>query len=306
MDIGFIGAGNIGFPIVRRLIGAGHRLFVHDLNPIPLKRLQAEGATIVPSPAQVAHSAELVMASLPTPQSVHLIVSGKEGLVNGSKIKCFVDLSTTGPTVAKQVAAELESRGIVQLDAPVSGGARGAEAGTLAVMVSGKRKQFEACEPVLRALGRVFYVGEEPGLGQTMKLVNNYLSAAVLALTAEATVMGVKSGLDPEKMIEVLNSGSGRNGATVDKFPKSVLTGTFDYGFSAGLMYKDVSLFAQEAEKLGSPTWIGTMVRQMWQFTCSQLGPDADFTRIVQINEQWAGVQVRARRSIKAPTAVQG
>lgn len=305
MDIGFIGIGNIGFPMARRLIGAGHHLFVHDLNSAALDRLQAEGATVVSSPAEAANCTELVMVSLPTPQSVQSVVSGKDGLVNGRKIQCFVDLSTTGPTIAKQVAVELESRGIVQLDAPVSGGARGAEAGTLAVMVSGNRQQFELFKPVLSSLGRVFYVGEEPGLGQTMKLVNNYLSAAVLALTAEAAVMGVKAGLDPEKMIEVLNAGSGRNSATVDKFPRSVLTGTFDYGFTAGLMHKDVSLFAQEAEKLGAPTWIGTMVRQMWQFTCSQLGPDADFTRIVQLNEKWAGVQVRARSASKDPMPVQ-
>ena len=297
MDIGFIGVGNIGFPMARRLLAAGHGLFVYDLNPKPLERLQAEGATIVASPAEVGSHAEVVMASLPTPQSVELVVSGKDGLLNGSKIQCFIDLSTTGPTIAKKTAEILETRGVVQLDAPVSGGARGAEAGTLAVMVSGKRQQFELFKPVLSTLGRVFFVGEEPGLGQTMKLVNNYLSAAVLALTAEAAVMGVKAGLDPAKMIEVLNSGSGRNSATVDKFPKSVLTGTFDYGFAAGLMYKDVSLFAQEAEKLGAPTWIGTMVRQMWQFTCSQLGPDADFTRIVQLNEKWAGVEVRARNA---------
>ena len=295
MDIGFIGVGNIGMPMARRLLKAGHHLIVCDLNSAAVDRMQAEGATVAGSPADVANAASLVMASLPTPQSVQVVVGGDKGLVNAKTIRCFVDLSTTGPTVAKQVAQLLGSKGIVQIDAPVSGGVHGAEAGKLAVMASGPRQQFEFVEPILSNLGRVFFVGEAPGLGQAMKLVNNYLSAAALALTSEATVMGVKAGLDPAKMIEVLNAGSGRNSATVDKFPRSILTGTFDYGFAAGLMYKDVSLFAQEAEKLGVPTWIGTLVRQMWQFTCSQMGPDADFTRIVQCNERWAGVEVRSR-----------
>jgi len=136
VNIGFIGVGNIGFPMARRLLSAGHALFVHDLNSDPLRRLQAEGATIVSTPGEAASRAEVVMASLPTPQSVEAVVSGKDGLMSGSKIQCFIDLSTTGPTVAKKVAEILESRGVVQLDAPVSGGARGAEAAGSKTLIS--------------------------------------------------------------------------------------------------------------------------------------------------------------------------
>jgi 3-hydroxyisobutyrate dehydrogenase-like beta-hydroxyacid dehydrogenase len=199
VDVGFIGVGNIGMPMARRLLKAGHHLIVCDLNSAAVDRVQAEGATVAGSPADIANAASLVMASLPTPQSVQVVVGGDKGLVNGKTIRCFVDLSTTGPTVAKQVAQLLGSKGIVQIDAPVSGGVHGAEAGKLAVMASGPRQQFEFVEPILSNLGRVFFVGEAPGLGQAMKLVNNYLSAATLALTSEATVMGVRGRARPRQ-----------------------------------------------------------------------------------------------------------
>jgi 3-hydroxyisobutyrate dehydrogenase-like beta-hydroxyacid dehydrogenase len=162
-------------------------------------------------------------------------------------------------------------------------------------MVAAATDQRDVAEPILSELGRVFTVGEEPGMGQVMKLANNYLAATALAATSEAIVYGVKAGLDPSVMIEVLNAGSGRNSATQDKFPRSVLPGTFDYGFTVGLMCKDLRLFGSSAEDLGVPQWIASAVRHYWQFSSDQLGDDADFTRIVQPIEGWAGVEARAQ-----------
>jgi 3-hydroxyisobutyrate dehydrogenase-like beta-hydroxyacid dehydrogenase len=182
----------------------------------------------------------------------------------------------------------------VQIDSPVSGGVGGAEKGTLAVMVSGPRAEIAAVEPALKVIGKLFVVGERPGLGQTMKLVNNVLSATAMAATSEALVTGVKAGLDPRQMLEVINSGTGRNTATEDKFSKAVLPGTFDIGFAAALMLKDVKLFLAEREMLGVPTDVIEAVCRLLQLTCDECGADADLSAVVLPVEKRAGVQVRA------------
>lgn len=296
MDIGFIGLGNMGQHMARRLIEAGHKLYVFDTRSEAMEKLAALGAKAASSPADVANRAETVMASLPTPDSVIAVATGKGGVIEGKLVKRFIDLSTTGSRVARQVAEALASRNIVQIDSPVSGGVNGANKGTLAVMVSGPKADVEIVKPALDIIGRVFVVGEKPGLGQTMKLANNMLTATALAATSEAMVMGVKAGLDPTQMIEVINAGSGRNTASVDKFPKSILPGTFDFGFATGLMMKDVRLGLEEAKALGVPTEVISAVGRAWELTCAEIGPEKDFTTIVQPVEKRAGVTVRARR----------
>ncbi len=296
MDIGFVGLGNMGQHMARRLIEAGHKLYVFDTRREAMEKLVALGAQAASSPADVANRAETVMASLPTPDSVIAVATGKGGVIEGKLVKRFIDLSTTGSRVARQVAEALASRNIVQIDSPVSGGVNGANKGTLAVMVSGPKADVEIVKPALDIIGRVFVVGEKPGLGQTMKLANNMLTATALAATSEAMVMGVKAGLDPTQMIEVINAGSGRNTASVDKFPKSILPGTFDFGFATGLMMKDVRLGLEEAKALGVPTEVISAVGRAWELTCAEIGPEKDFTTIVQPVEKRAGVTVRARR----------
>jgi len=296
MDIGFVGLGNMGQHMARRLIEAGHKLYVFDTRSEAMEKLVALGAQAASSPADVANRAETVMASLPTPDSVIAVATGKGGVIEGKLVKRFIDLSTTGSRVARQVAEVLALRNIVQIDSPVSGGVNGANKGTLAVMVSGPKADVEIVKPALDIIGRVFVVGEKPGLGQTMKLANNMLTATALAATSEAMVMGVKAGLDPTQMIEVINAGSGRNTASVDKFPKSILPGTFDFGFATGLMMKDVRLGLEEAKALGVPTEVISAVGRAWELTCAEIGPEKDFTTIVQPVEKRAGVTVRARR----------
>jgi 3-hydroxyisobutyrate dehydrogenase-like beta-hydroxyacid dehydrogenase len=190
----------------------------------------------------------------------------------------------------------LGEKGIAVVDAPVSGGVAGARKGTLAVMAACPRPLYERFAPVLATFGKVFHVGERPGMGQVMKLANNLLSATAMAITSEAVVMGVKAGLDPRTMMEVINSGSGRNTATETKFPDAVLPRKFDFGFATGLMYKDVKLCLEEAEAQQVPMWVGSAVRQLWQYANGKLGPDADFTRIVECIEDWAGIEVGGNR----------
>jgi hypothetical protein len=295
MEIGFVGLGTMGFHMTRRLIEAGHKLVVYDTRPEAVERLTKLGATAATSPKDVADRVETVMASLPSLDIVWAVAAGKDGVIEGKKIRRFVDLSTSGARMALRISEALAPKGIMQIDSPVSGGPGGAEKGTLAVMVSGPPAEIELLRPALSVIGRIFVIGERPGMAQTMKLANNLLSATAMAATSEAMVMGVKAGLDPAVMIEVINAGSGRNSASQDKFPRSILPGTFDYGFTNGLMYKDVRLCLDEAEGMGVPMWVGSMVRQMFQLSTMQHGADADFTSVVKCIEVWAGVEVRAR-----------
>ncbi len=296
MDLGFIGLGNMGAPMARRIIDAGHNVVVADLNRNAVEAAVAHGATAAATPREVADACEMLAVSLPSPEALRAVALGPDGVIHGAKAIRLIDLSTTGSKVSSQVAADLAKKDIVLVDAPVSGGVSGAAKGTLAVMVACNGQDYAAVEPMLKLLGRVFHVGTAAGMGQTMKLLNNYLSATAMAATAEAMVFGAKAGLDPAMMVEVVNAGSGRNSASQDKFPRAILPGTFDFGFTNALMYKDIKLFTEEAEAAGVPVWIGSIVRQVWQHVVSQVGPDADFTRVVQPYEQWAGVEVRAKR----------
>jgi 2-hydroxy-3-oxopropionate reductase len=293
MRLGFVGLGQMGSRMAARLLDAGHGLVVHDVDTAAVANLTGRGATAAGSAKEVGDRADLVLTSLPTPTVAREVVLGASGLGAGTRITHLIELSTTGAPTSRAIAAELAERGVTAVDAPVSGGAGGAEAGTLAVMVACADAAFGVVEPILAELGTVFHVGTEPGLGQAMKLVNNYLAAAALATTSEAMVVGVKAGLDPRMMLDVLNAGSGRNGATQDKFPRSVLPGRFDSGFATGLMEKDLGLFADEATGHQVPLWIGSAVHQMWKQARDQLGRSADFTSVVRLVEGWAGVEVR-------------
>jgi 3-hydroxyisobutyrate dehydrogenase-like beta-hydroxyacid dehydrogenase len=293
--LGFVGVGRMGSHMARRLASAGHKVVVYDADPRALQRAAESGADAGHSPADVASQAEIVMASLPTPDIVKSVaLSTKDGLIAGSKIKIFIDLSTTGPRVAGEVAQGLEEKGIMAVDAPVSGGPSGAEKGTLAVMVSGPKRLSAELTPVLSVIGKVFWVGETPGLGQTMKLCNNLLSAAAITITSEVLVLGTKAGLDPALMLDVINAGSGRNTSTADKFPRCVLPRKFDFGFATDLLYKDVRLCLEEGERLGVPMIVGNAVRQLVGITKALKGEGSDITEIVQPVEQWAGVQVKS------------
>ncbi|PWU06143.1 MAG: oxidoreductase [Terriglobia bacterium] len=291
-NIGFVGVGRMGGRMGRRLLDAGYRLTVYDTSNEAVKPLTDLGAQRAESPAAVASEAEIVLASLPTPPIVEAVALGAKGIIEGRRVKVFVDMSTTGATYARRVAEGLAAKGIVAVDAPVSGGISGAERGTVAVMVACPAEVFQRLKPILDHIGKVFHVGTQPGLGQTMKLLNNLLSATAMAISSEAVVMGVKAGLDAKMIIDVINSGSGRNTATQDKIPRCVIPRTFDFGFAIGLLNKDVRLCLQEADALGVPMVVGSAVRQLLSIATASEGADADMTELVKPVESWAGVQV--------------
>jgi 3-hydroxyisobutyrate dehydrogenase-like beta-hydroxyacid dehydrogenase len=294
-EIGFVGVGRMGARMVRRLIDAGYRLTVYDPVDAAVEPLAKLGAAQADSPAAVASAAEFVFASVPTPPIVHAVTLGPNGIIEGKRAKIFIDVSTTGATVAKQVADGLAKKGITAVDAPVSGGIKGAEKGTLAVMLSCPESVLGTVKPVLEVLGRIFVVGTQPGQGQTMKLLNNLLSATAMAITSEAMVMGVKAGLDPSLIVDVFNAGTARNSATQDKIKQHVISRTFSYGFGIGLLNKDIRLCMGEADALGVPMVVGSAVRQLLSIATAAEGFEADMTAMAKTVEAWAGVQVGAK-----------
>ncbi len=278
--------------MARRLIQAGFSLTIFDTSEEIVRPLLEMGAGRAHSAAEVASAAEIVLASLPTPPVVQAAALGPRGIAEGRRVKIFIDTSTTGATYAKRVAEGLAAKGIAAVDAPVSGGLGGAEKGTLAVMVSCPDEIFVQVEPVLKHLGKLFHVGSQPGQGQTMKLLNNLLSATAMAISSEAVVMGVKAGLDPKQIVDVINSGTGRNSATEDKIPRFVIPRTFNLGFAIGLLNKDIRLCMEEAEALGVPMVVGSAVKQLLAITVGSEGAEADMSEVVKPVERWAGVQV--------------
>lgn len=290
---GFVGIGRMGGLMSGRLLDAGHKVVVFDVSEEAVAALEKKGAQRAPSAAEVGNQAEIVFLSLPNPEIVQRAALDAGGVIEGRKVKRVVDFSTIGPRTAGAVAKGLAVKGIVYVDAPVSGGLKGAREGTLAVMVACKRAVYVELEETIKTFGKPFHLGETAGQAQTMKLANNLVAASAIAITSEAMVMGVKAGLNPKVMLDVLNAGSGRNSASQDKFPKSVLPGTFDFGFATGLSYKDVRLCIDEAEALGVPMVCGAVVRQMLAVTNAMYGPDSDFTSMCKVVESWAGVEVR-------------
>lgn len=288
--IGFLGLGRMGGPMASRLVGQVDTLVVHDVSSGAVDALVKQGAQAAGSTKALGDQCEIVFLSLPTPAIVREAVLGPDGVAAGGKVKLICDLSTSGPGLAQELDTALRERNIASLDAPVSGGIKGAREGTLAIMAGGPEGAWETARALLEHIGKPFYMGETPGAGQTMKLVNNLLSLTAIAVTSEGMALGIKAGLDPARMIEVLNSGTGANSATRDKWPRSVLPRTFDFGFAAALSLKDTKLLLDEATAMGVPTPIGAVVEDLLNRTLATYGEHADFTEIAKVVERAAGL----------------
>lgn len=292
--IGFIGIGNLGFEIASRLVASGYELLTNDIRKDAMMRLVGNGATAIPEPCSVAERAEIVFLCLPDSAAVKQVLLGPKGALRGARGSLIVDLSTIGPDASRECAAAAAEARKAYLDAPVSGGVPAARAGTLTLMAAGEKQVYEQAEHSFGCFtANRFYIGNQPGQAQLLKLVNNLLAAANLALAMEAVVCGVKGGLDARMMLEAINVSSGRNTGTLDKLPKCVLTRSFDWGANTEIIYKDLKLLMQEAERLGVPLWLGSQVTQMWQFAMTQGDAQKDFTNLIRHMEKWAGVTVR-------------
>ena len=294
---GFIGLGHMGGAMARRLLAAGHALVVHDRDPAACAALVAQGASGAGSARDVADRAGVVFLCLPSIEATCEVASG---LAGGSALRVVVETSTVGPASLRELQQRMARHHVAVVDAPVSGGPRGAAAGTLAVMYSGSREAVAQALPQLQAIaGKLFDVGQQPGLAQVCKLVNNAISAAGMIAACEATVLGVKAGLDAGTLLDAINAGSGRNAATLDKFPQAILPGTFDYGGPLGLMLKDLSLFIEEARAHGVHNVMAPATLHAWEEAVRRSGAQADYSAVIRHMEVDAGVQVRAQSIVK-------
>jgi 3-hydroxyisobutyrate dehydrogenase-like beta-hydroxyacid dehydrogenase len=294
--VGFIGLGSIGKPIAERIIAGGFKVVVTDIREDA--RAAFEGrAVIAHSAAEVAAQSDIVIGCLPSLDAYLSIASGPDGIQNSNRARIYVHIGTTGPANVRQVQALLEEKGVVTLDAPMSGGIARAAEGSLVTMVSGPSSAAEQAEAVFKCYSsKVVYLGEKPGAAQAMKLINNMLSAANLAIACEAMLLGAKEGLDPEKMLEVLNAGTGQNSATLSKIPKHVLPRTFDYGGAMHITIKDLKAYIEEAQLQSIPTPIGVKVRESYVDSFAHGAPDDDMTAVMRRMEELAGITLPKTR----------
>ena len=277
LRLGFIGLGQMGGPMAANIARGGFELSVFDQAGTTARA--PEGATAAASVAEVAGRAESVFLSLPDGPAC-LEVARRIAAAGARRATVVIDLSTIGPAAARQAAEVLDAAGLTYIDAPVSGGQAGARAGSITIMWAGPAAQLERHREALASFCKnSFHVGEAPGQGQALKIINNFLSGTAMAATSEAMLYGLTQGLDMATMLEVINVSTGANSATRDKFPNRIMTGTFDAGFKTALLSKDMTLYLDNARAAGAPDAVASAVAEVWR-RCAEALPESDFTRV--------------------------
>jgi 3-hydroxyisobutyrate dehydrogenase len=291
-NVGFIGLGNMGGPMALNLVKAGFSLVVHDIDPAKVERLTAKGAVKGDSAEGVATAVERTIVIVETTAQVESVVTGEHGIVKGAKPgHILVCMSTIDPLVAKRLGATVEARGIAMLDAPVSGGTERAATGELSIIAGGAAPTFEACRDLFRAMGKnLFHVG---GLGQglAMKLVNNMLVQVNTVAVAEALVLGVKAGLDPQTIYDVIRVSTGTSYAFEGRVPK-IMKRDFAPGGTVDISFKDQELETQFAKQIGVPIFLANVSQQVYQMARAAGLNKEDGSAIVKVLERLAGVTV--------------
>jgi 3-hydroxyisobutyrate dehydrogenase-like beta-hydroxyacid dehydrogenase len=286
MRIGYLGLGNMGQPMAGKLLDGGHELWLYDVREEAMRPLLERQARRAASPKELADTCDTVIVALPTLEIFRRALSGPDGLLAGKALKTLVNTCTVGGPFIAAVETECAAAGVTVIDAPISGGVAGAEAATLAVMVSGQPAKVADLMPVFQLWGKTIVVaGDRPGPAQTMKLTNNLLCAVALVATSEAMTMSGQAGIPPETMLQVLNNGTGRNFITMHVFPKTILPGSFDFGATIEILMKDVDLAIEQGEELGVPMWVCQAVRLVLKHGVFQGRAQQDLSRIVEIIE---------------------
>lgn len=279
--IGFVGLGMMGLPMAKCLLAAGYKVRGFDLADAVKAELIAAGGEACATAAETAVGAAAVITMLPNSKIVDAVVlTGPGALVSALGSAVLVDMSSSAPTSTREVGTTLAKHGIAMLDAPVSGGVKRAAEGSLAIMVGGDPTQVARVRPVLEVLGSSVFETGPLGSGHAMKALNNFVSAAGLTAACEALVVGKKFGLDPEQMIDILNVSTGRNNSTENKIKPFVLSGTYNGGFSLGLMAKDLAVASHLADAMGAQSPLAHAVASLWADARDRLEPGADHTEI--------------------------
>jgi 3-hydroxyisobutyrate dehydrogenase-like beta-hydroxyacid dehydrogenase len=297
MKIGYIGLGAMGRPMAVNIANAGIDIVVADTDATRTAILAQRGADVAASAKAVADEADIVLACLPNLNAAEAVALGADGVIAGGRAKAFVNMGTTGSAYARDVAAKMQAAGKAYMDAPISGGPPGAEAGTLGVMCSGDRATFDNLKATFDAIAaKVVYLGDTPGHAQVMKLVNNIIFFGNLAVALEAMTLGAKAGLDPEQMIEVINASSGKNTATDWLIPNHVLNGALDFGGANYIIEKDLDLWRQEAESFETPMWLGMNIRTLFKQSFQENGRETDITELMKTLGKMAGHEIPKTR----------
>ncbi|MBU9125023.1 NAD(P)-dependent oxidoreductase [Burkholderia multivorans] len=293
--IGFLGLGQMGGPMAERLLGQSFRLHVCDPSPAALEPFIGGGAVIHDSPRAVADAASIVFACLPN-RDVSLAVGlGPDGVVHGKAIRVYAEMSTIGQDMIERIGAGLAEKGIDIVDAPISGGAPAARAGTLAMLAAGAPAAVEQLMPLLSLIGKeVFVMGERAGMAQIMKIVNNIIMATNLVVCSEGLAMGAKAGLDPDMMMRLLDAGTAQSFAGSKMLSRAV-SGRFDYGAALAIIEKDMSLGFDEARLLNIATPTIDRARDVWHAAYEAGRGAQDFTSILTFVAEQGGTRVRGR-----------
>jgi 3-hydroxyisobutyrate dehydrogenase len=294
--IGFLGMGAMGGPMARRLVEMGFAVSGYDVSEARARAADKDGVAVAPSPAAAVKAADIVMSSLPNPPAVRAAYLGEDGAVPAlSAGTVLVDMSTIDPATWREVADAAAARGASAIGAPVSGGPADAGSGKLVFLIGGDAADIDRCREVLSALGTEIHHLGPLGAGHVVKLVNNVMSMCNVAVAAEAMVLGVRAGMDPQRLFEVLSTSGGRSHHFLKRFP-NVLAGDFTPYFSIALSRKDLSLALQMAERLGVPMLATSIVRQVYEAAAAQGLDNADMAGVTKLYEGWAGVEVRAAK----------
>ena len=291
--IGFIGLGVMGGRMAATLARAGHPLAVHDIEPTKIGVLTAAGATACTSPKQVAERSEIVFSSLPLPATVRSVYLGPDGVLEGVRPgMVLVDTSTVDPETTRAVSAAAAARGVHHLDAPVSGGWREAETGALVIIAGGDREAFDRIRDVLAVLGPAVHYAGPSGAGNVVKLVNNVMSMGNVLIAAEAFVLGVRAGMEPQRLHEILRTSAGRSYHFEKRFP-NILARNFAPGFTVDLARKDLGLAVDMARSHDVPVPATSLLHQLYN-ACAALGEGpSDFAAIIKLFESWARIEVK-------------
>ena len=279
--VGFIGLGKMGTPMVSRLLQAGFEVVAFDLDAFAVSNAVSNGASEASIPAEVAKQCNLIILMLPNSKIVNSVVLDSEFQSSLAPESLIIDMSSSEPLETQNLSATLEAKNIHLVDAPVSGGVKGAVQGTLTIMVGGNNDQVNLAASVLKNLGRVLPVGSI-GSGHAIKALNNLLSASHLWATSEVMSAGMKFGLDPKVMLDAFNGASGKSGSTENKWPNFILPGTFNSGFALALMLKDMKIAVKLADSTEVPFNLGNEVTKLWEKAASELSPLADHTEIAR------------------------
>lgn len=292
MHIGYVGLGSMGGALARRL-QLTHRLHVFDKNPYAVETLVDLGAVGYTSLQQLASNCDVIFLCLPTSAHVQDALFGPQGIKEGMRPGTLIIDQTTGdPKVTRKIAEQLAETGVDLIDAPVSGGAQGAQAGNIAIMVGASQELYDRALPVLQNISSTIFHAGDVGTGQVIKLVNNLLSGAQRLMTMEAVALAAKNGLDPEVACSILLSGGAKN-AFLEKFmAPHVIKGNLSPGFTLGLMHKDVRLACDLASDSGVPLYFGSVAREFYQMCIAEQGANAQVHTAALIFDKLAGTHV--------------